>query len=231
MLGGGAELFPERLDFDRQRIALLVELGLGLYREAVGLGQALLSRDEAGADDSLMLGEALRRNRQYDEAKRFLEDARLRYPDDTRIVVQLAHAYVDSGLPLAGAELFQRAAALEPDFVVEAAELYRRAGAFERALYMNAQIDDQAKKSRQRVAILLDRQDFETVAAMEDRLRRLGLLEDQAVRYALAYARFQTGDHAGSERLLKGIRDPELFKSATQLRKVMAHCQASPEAC
>lgn len=228
-LSSGSKRFPDEPEFTRQRIFLLIELGL--YQEAMELGQSFMKTDAAGAEDYLAVGEALRRNGQYDEAIRFLEQARLIYPQDKRVVVQLANAYADADKPLAGADLFQRAAELDAKFVREAAELFRRAGAFQRALYMNAQVDDQKEKFRQRVGILVDMGDFEKVATLQPRIERLGLTSDQNVLYALAYARFQTGDYDATERLLKKITDPELFRNANQLRQVMAYCSENPESC
>jgi tetratricopeptide (TPR) repeat protein len=228
-LYAGSKRFPDEPDFVRQRIFLLIELGL--YREAMQLGQTFMESDDARAEDYLAVGEALRRNGQVDEAIQFLEQARLLYPSDKRVVVQLANAYADADKPLAGADLFQRAAELDPKFVREAAELFRRAGAYERALYMNAQVEDQAEKFRQRVGILVDMGDFEKVANLQARVERLGLIADQNVLYALAYARFQTGDYAATERLLKKITDPDLFRNATQLRQVMAYCEDNPGSC
>ncbi len=228
-LYAGSKRFPDQPDFVRQRIFLLIELGL--YREAMELGEAFMKSGDAGAQDYLAVGEALRRNGQLVEAIQFLEQARLLYPSDQRVVVQLANAYADAGKPLAGADLFQRAAELDPKFVREAAELFRRAGAYERALWMNAQVEDQAEKFRQRIGILVDMGDFEKVATLQPRIERLGLTADQNVLYALAYARFQTGDYEATERLLKKITDPDLFRNATQLRQVMAYCSENPESC
>lgn len=228
-LYAGAKRFPDEPDFTRQRIFLLIELGL--YQEAMELGQIFMQSEDAGAEDYLAVGEALRRNGQVEESIQFLEQARLLYSSDKRVVVQLANAYADADKPLAGADLFQRAAELDPKFVREAAELFRRAGAYERALFMNAQIDDQTEKFRQRIGILVDMGDFEKVATLQSRVERLGLTADQNVLYALAYARFQTGDYEATERLLKKITDPDLFRNATQLRQVMAYCSENPGSC
>ena len=50
---------------------------------------------------------------------------------------------------------------------------------------------------------------------------RLGLLDDDRVRYGLAYAWMQVGDLQRADRLLGGISDPAVFRQATELRRAM----------
>ncbi len=238
-LAAGAERFPERADFQRRQVLLLVEMGL--YRKAAELGQSFLGRDDSEVDDYLALGEAFRKAGAFERAQRLLEGARLRFPADPRVIVHLAHAYMADGHLIAAGELMQRAALVDPKqaapkqsdpkYIQESAELYRRAGAFERALYMNSQVADQPAKFKQRAAILLDQKRFEELATLEGRLAKLGLLEDQKLIYTLAYARFKNGDYARAERLLGQISDAELFESAVQLRRTVQLCTEEPWKC
>ena len=64
--------------------------------------------------------------------------------------------------------------------------MYRRAGQTHRALTINSGLSDQPEKFRQRLALYLELQNFEQAAAMEIPLRRVGLLEDEDLRYAIA---------------------------------------------
>lgn len=66
---------------------------------------------------------------------------------------------------------------------------------------------------------------------MGDRLERIGLLEDQNLVYALAYANFKVGAFHDSERYIKRIDDPRLFEHATQLRQIIARCERDPAEC
>jgi hypothetical protein len=120
---------------------------------------------------------------------------------------------------------------VHPDLRADAAELYRKAGEPYRALRLNALIEDQPRKLRQRLGILVDLERFEEVSALGPRLSRLGLLGDEALRYALAYAAFRTGQFDAADEALRGIGDPELFGKATALRQAMDACRADPEAC
>lgn len=215
----GAAAFPGQLDFPRQQVLLLVEMGL--TREAADRASALLEGGAATADDALTISEALRQAGALERAVTVLEEARLRFPGEPRLDVRLAAVHVDAGRPLTAARLLQRAAAFDPSLADESAELFRRAGQLEAALMMNGQVLDPTEKARQRFGILLDAGAFDRAIALEDRLSRLGLLDDDRVRYGLAYAWMQVGDLQRADRLLGGISDPAVFRQATELRRAM----------
>ncbi|MFW5967680.1 MAG: tetratricopeptide repeat protein [Persicimonas sp.] len=225
----GESRHEDNPEFLRQKIYLLIDLGL--YRRAAELGEAYLADGERDVDDYLALGQAFRRAGAHRRATEVLESAQLRFPQDTDVTVHLAHAHIDRGHLRSAAELLQRAAVSDPSYREESAELFRRAGAYERALYMNAQIHDQSDKFRQRVAILLDQKKFEEIAALETRLSRLGLLDDDQMVYTVAYARFQTRDFAGAERLLEQISDADVYESAVELRRTVQLCREEPLGC
>jgi tetratricopeptide (TPR) repeat protein len=132
---------------------------------------------------------------------------------------------------LAAAELLARAAHRKPKYRVEAAELYRRAGRLVSALYLNEQAEDQKAKVRQRLGLMIELGRFEEAAAMTPRLSRLGLLDDQSIVYALAYAFYKTGDFEETERWLKRLTKPELFRRAIQLRKAIQACKEMGWSC
>ena len=73
--------------------------------------------------------------------------------------------------------------------------------------------------------------DWERAAALDARLSRLGALDDESLRYGLAYAHFETGDHTRAEDLLRGIEDARLFRQATSLREAIDRCRENPEQC
>ncbi|MEZ4464294.1 MAG: hypothetical protein R3F43_07210 [bacterium] len=192
LVAGEARFPEEKRTFLRLRVQRLV--ALGLFQEAVEAGHALVDGPEASLEDHLFLGEALVQSRQHRAAREVLELARLRWPDDVRPTVQLAHAWLQAGALKTAAGLFEQAADRDPAFARDAAELHRRRGASFAALRQNARVLDQPVKLRQRVALLLDRERFAAVTALEPRLARLGLLaEDEELRYALAYAWFRQG--------------------------------------
>ena len=217
-LQAGREAFPERRTFLRQQVFLYVEMGL--YQSAMRAGRTYLKEgDQITADDYIAVAEAFRRAGEHRRAQVLLEEARMHHPEQTEILVHLAHAYIGAGDLVAAGQLMQVAAESDAKYVRETAELYRRAGAYERALYMNSRMSDQRAKFKQRVAILLDQEKFERIAALAGRLSRLGLLEDQKIVYALAYAHFKARNWNEALEWARRVDDRELFESAVQLRK------------
>lgn len=228
-LEGGEGAFPDEPELTRLKLFYLIELGL--FQEVVRVGETYLSRMAATAEDYAAVGEGLRRSKQLTKAQEVLESARIRFPQDERILVLLAHAYLDEDRPFIAAMLFEDASRLDPKYALEAAELYLRAERYERALTLNARVVDQAAKIKQRLSILLKLERHETVATMAPRLARLGLLDDENIRYALAYGFFKIGDFQQAEEHLRQLRDPRLFDSAMQLRRAMETCMQAGWAC
>ncbi|MBA1147239.1 tetratricopeptide repeat protein [Ectothiorhodospiraceae bacterium WFHF3C12] len=228
-LDDGARRFPGDYRFLRRKVFYLIELGL--YQAAADRGREYLRVSEASEDDYLAIGAALRRSGQLQEALPFLEAARLQFPASKRVTVELANAYLDSGQVVTAANLFEQAAVDDPELLSEAAELHRRARQLFRALNLNARVADQRKKLKQRLAILIELKRYELVAGMSGSLYRVGLLDDQNVRYALAYAHFKSGDFEIAEQHLSQLTDSELFRRATALRKAMEECQDARWKC
>lgn len=229
-LDAGEAAHPSHRGFARTRVQRLVELGL--FQAAVEAGRAFVAGGAAAIEDHLFVSEALLRAGEPAEARALLEEARLIFGDDERILVQLGHAWLGAEHPITGARMFARAALYDPAYSRDAAEIFREQRMFARALALNGRLFEQPVKLRQRLALLLDMERFEAAAALEPRLSRLGLLtEDEELRYALAYARFRLGDFAAAERHLRRLRSPGLFERAGQLRKAMADCRAGVAQC
>jgi hypothetical protein len=100
-----------------------------------------------------------------------------------------------------------------------------------RALVLNARVPDAQRRLKQRVGLLVELKRYDQVAGMEEALYRAGLLADEDLRYALAYAHFHGGDFARAERHLAALKRPELFRKATELRRLMQECAESGGAC
>lgn len=228
-LGTASGRFPANLAFQRRQVFYLIEAGLNV--EAAELGRAYLARAQGNVEDTIAIGTALRRAGGFDEALGFLEAARLRYRDDTGIAKALAQTWLEHGDPLAAAEIMADAARVDPALNLEAAELFRRAGHYARALTLNARVGDSAKKLKQRIGILIPMRRYDEVTASESALARAGLLADEDVRYALAYAWYRVGDHVAAERNLIPLQRPDLFRKATELRRLMQDCADARWTC
>lgn len=228
-LAEGGRRFPDNLDFPRQQVLLLVRLGL--YQEASERGGLLFARPDATVEDVLVLAEALRRGGALARAENVLAQGRLRFPERKEPWVQSAGLALALDRPREAAQHLAVAAEIDPAFAYEAAEVWRQAGDLAQAFRMNAAVIDPAKKARQRLGLLIEQEAWDQVVVLQTRLERLTLLEDPAVSYGLAYARFRTGDLDGAEVLLRGISDPKVFQLATELRAAMETCREDPGAC
>lgn len=221
-LTAASNQFPGNTGFLRRQVFYLIEAGL--HRQAAELGREYLERAEPKAADYAAIGTALRQSKSFDEAVRFLERGRLLFPDDASVAKALAQAWLERGDLLAAAEILAQQAERDPALLPEAAELFRRAGHGARALALNARVPDQERKLKQRVGILVQLRRYDQVAGMHDALFRAGLLDDEDVRYALAYALFKGGDFEAAETHLAALTRPELFRKATELRRLMQEC-------
>jgi tetratricopeptide (TPR) repeat protein len=221
--------FPALIEIPRTEILYLIQLGL--FQELASRRAEFLKRDDIEPQDLAAISEALRQGGELDEAKQTLEAARLRFPDDETLTVQLARVLMDQEHLLSSALLLEQAARQNPKYLIEAAELYRRADRLERALSLNAQIADQKAKMKQRLQLLLQLEQFELVSGMEARLSRLGLLGDQQIRYALAYGFFQIRDFEAAKRHIKQLTEPDLFRKGVELRKAIEDCQSAGWMC
>lgn len=228
-LDQAAAIFPDDANFLRRKVFYLVDLGL--YKEAVVLGRGYLEQSRGGLEDYVALGNALRASGELEEAAALLEEAQLIFPDSPEVKKVLAHVYIERGQSGAAADLLYKAALLDPRLLAEAAELYRRAGQTHRALTINSGLSDQPEKFRQRLALYLELQNFEQAAAMEIPLRRVGLMEDEDLRYAIAYALFKTGDFAAAELHLATLSRPDLFRKAAELRRAIQDCTEDSWKC
>jgi tetratricopeptide (TPR) repeat protein len=228
-LDQASEIFPTDASFQRRKVFYLVDLGM--FREAVVQGRAYLGRSEGKLEDHVAIGNALRASGELDAAARFLEAAQLQFPDSTDVRKVLAHVYIDKGQLGAAADLLYQAALLDPDLMGEAAELYRRSGQTFRALNLNGQLTDQEEKLRQRLALFLELENYEQAASMETPLRRVGLLDEEDLRYAIAYALFKTGDFGAAEEHLGRLERADLFRKAAELRRAIQDCREDSWRC
>ena len=228
-LDQASDIFPQDPGFLRRKVFFLIELGL--YREASEQGRIYLQQSEGKREDYVALGNAMRAGGELREATILLEQARLMYPGDADVNKVLAHTYLNQGQTNTAAGLIYEASLLDPSLTGEASELYRRAGRHYRALMLNGQISDQQVKFRQRLALLLELQRYEQAAAMDEDLRRTGLMDDEDIRYALAYAVFKVGDFDSAEVHLQKLTRPGLFRKAAELRRAIQDCSEDRWKC
>ena len=228
-LDRGSERFVGDYRFLRTKIFYAIHMGF--YQYAADLGQQYLTVASPAAEDVVAIGNALRKSGQTRVALSLLERARLAYRDNSDLIVELAHAWLDQDQPVMAADLFAEAAIFDQSLRMEAAELQRRNGRYYRALLLNAAVSDQKDKYRQRLGILVAMQSWEQAALMGDALRRNGLLEEDDIRYAYAYSLFKTGDYQMAGQVLSAVSRGEAFRRATALRQAMERCREARWQC
>ena len=222
-------IFPADASFQRRKIFYLIELGLN--STAAELGQAYLEQHQADAADYVAIGNALRVSGNLILALRFLERAKLIFPHDADVTKSLAATYISNQSYHAAAHLVHQLALSDPALLSEAAELYRRAGQRHLALTLNSQVEDQVQKLKQRLGLLIELQNYEQAASMEQDIKRVRIDGDENIQYALAYALFKVGDYELAESYLSRITDTQLFQKAVEVRKIMADCADEPWRC
>jgi len=225
----GLEKFPENGAFMRQKVFMLMELGL--YQQAVETGNVYVTKYKAAALDYVAIGTSLLKARQSNEALMFLEKAALLFPENEKARLALAHAYVAKKELHVAADIMQDVATKNSRYVTDASELYRRAGRNHKALNLAMYASNQKDKLKQRLAIYLQAGLVDNIKAMEDDLYRSGLLKNDDVIYALAYALFRSGRFGAAEDYLSQIKKGDTFRKAMSLRKAMSDCQTSRWKC
>ena len=222
-LAKGIKLFPSEWIFYKQRFNYLVTLHL--YQAALKDAQVYLKNAKPNEKTVLSFISVLKESGNTDKAIELAESANLQYITSAKVTVLLAHLYMDKEMLLAAAELFDEASIEDRTYTKEAAEMMRRAHQFVISLYKNSQMLDMKEKLKQRVAIYIEFGAYEKIIVSEKALKRSGLIEDENIRYALAYSYYMTHSFEQSEKQLKLLTRPDLFAKATELRKNMQKCE------
>ncbi len=222
-LKAGIKTFPKHWKFYKQRFGYY--LHLHLYQSSLEDAEVYLQNAKVDAKTSIAFISALRKSGATEKATALAEEANIMFSDEAKVTVLLAHLYIDQEKFYAAAHLFDEASRKDTTYTKEAAEMLRRAKEFSLALYKNAQLLETKEKYKQRIAIYLEFGDYEKIVATEDAMERAHLLEDENMRYALAYAFYKVNDFNNAERHLQLITQSALFVKAIEIRKNMEKCQ------
>ncbi len=223
------QLHPTYYDAYKQRFAYLVELGL--YQSALDDANVYMKNAKPDEKVTISFISALRKAKQTNKAILLCEDAHLLYPQNATLTVLLASLYIDKDMIQAAADLFDKASLLDKKYIKDSSEMFRRAKEYVQALYKNSQILDSKEKYKQKIAIYLEFENYEKVAATESAITRNGLLEDQNIVYALAYSYYMIDEFDKCEFYLKKITKTDLFQKAIELRKNMNNCKNNHWEC
>jgi len=229
VLAEGIKRFATEWNFYKQRFNYLVSLKL--YQSALEDAQVYLVNAKPTDKTVISFISALRNSGDTDKAIELAEQANLRYITSADITVMLAHLYIDKEMIQAAAGLFDEASIEDDKYTKEAAEMMRRAHEFTLALYKNSQMLEAKEKLKQRVAIFIEFGAYERIVASTQALYRSEVIEDESIRYALAYSYYMVGKYEECEAELKFLTRPDLFNKATELRKNMQKCKDNHWEC
>jgi len=228
-LNRGLKRFPGDAALLKQKYHYFAELGL--YQASIENAKEYMRVIEADAKAYILLAQLLIEAGQADEAAKIIELAMGKFPQNARIEMLLGHIYMKKDMKHTTAHLFKRAAYREKKYLKDAVEMHRRVKDFSHAIYLNSQMGDKVEKLKQKVAIYLDRGEFEKVIGIKDALERYNLLENDSLRYALAYSYYMAKDYAKAETHLKKISDNELFVKGTVILKNIEKCRENSMEC
>jgi len=228
-LSTGSTRFPDDKRLLKQKFYYLAELKL--YQAAIEASKAYMEKGGASAKEYVALAQMLMSGGELESAIRVLEEAKLLFPDAPKLSMLLGHAYLKRDMIHVTAHLFEQASYYDDKYTKEAAEMHRRAKDLPHAIYLNSKLSDKKEKIKQKVAIFVDRGEYEKVIGLKDGLGRYGLLADDNLRYALAYAYFMVKDYDHAEKHFKKITDNSLFSKATVIRKSIEKCKNNSLEC
>ena len=228
-LNRGSERFPDDKRLLKQKFYYLAELKL--YQAAIDASKAYMEKGGATDKEYMALAQMLMSGGQLTSAIKILEEAKILFPKAPKLSMLLGHAYLKRDMIHVTAHLFEQASYYDNNRTKDAAEMYRRAKDLPHAIFVNAQVSDKKEKVKQKVAIFIDRGEYEKVIGLKDALGRYGLLADDNLRYALAYAYFMVKDYDKAEKHFKKINDSGLFSKATVIRKSIEKCKKNSLEC
>ncbi len=229
ILSEGTKRFPDDLTLLKQKFYYFADLKL--YQAAINASKIYMQKAGSGAKEYIALAQMLIGGEQIDEAIKLLEEAKLLFPKEAKIAVLLGHMYLKKDMKQSAAHLFEVSSYYDLIYLKDAVEMHRRANNRVHALYLNAQNPDKVEKLKQKVAIYIDSGEFKKVTGLHKALDRYGMLQDDNLRYALAYSYYMAGDFSMAEMHLKKITDNELFSKATVIRKNIEKCKKNTLEC
>lgn len=225
----GLEKFPKHLDLHKQKWFYLMENKL--FNVSFKVATHMVDHFSLTALDIARMGQKYRQNSEAEKAVLFGEMALLIDPTHEEIVKDLARSYLKKENYMSAARLFSGLAKKQPKFLVEASELWRKAGYPMHAERLALEIRDPQKKLKQTITLALLNEDFNRMSSYADESLRSDLKNDQDIQYALAYAQFMLGDFKGAAKHLNFIQRADLFKKAVALKEAMASCETGDVVC
>ena len=228
-LNEGIKRFPDDATLLKQKFYYFADLKL--YQAAIDAAKVYMAKVGVSSAEYIALSQMLISANQIDSAIKLLEESKLKFPSDAKIGILLGHMYLKKGMKNTTAHLFEESSYYDKEYLKDAVEMNRRAGNNLHALYLNAQNIDKVEKLKQKIAIYLNAEEYRKIIGLQKALKRYKMLDDDNLRYALAYSYYMAGDYTNAENQLKFISDNELFSKATVIRKNIEKCTNNTMEC
>lgn len=228
-LSNGLFKYPKDTTLLKQKFYYFADLKL--YHAAIDASKEYMELVGASASEYIALAQMLIGGNQVHEAIKLLEEAKLYFPKEAKIGILLGHMYLKQNMQHTTAHLFEESSYYDKQYLKDAVEMHRRAKNRMHALYLNSQNPDNVEKIKQNIAIFIESGEYAKVIGLKKGMMRYNMLEDDNLRYALAYAYYMSGDYNSAEEHLKKIVDSELFSKATVIRKNIEKCKNNSMEC
>lgn len=228
-LNKGLSLFPKDPALLQQKYYYFAEKGM--YQAAIACANEYMAVIDADDKAYIILAQLLLEAEQPDEAIKILEKAKTKFRDSANVDMLLGHVYMKKDMNHTAAFLFKEGAYKDKKYLKDAVEMHRRIKDYSHAIYLNTQMSDAVEKLKQKVAIYLDRGEYEKVIGLEDDLERYNILEDDNLRYALAYSYYMARDFTNAELHIKQIQVNALFVKGTVILRNIERCRENMMEC
>lgn len=183
------------------------------------------------SSDFIAVAEIFNKHKDTDGRLAVLEMGRVKHPLDLDLNLHLNQIYYEKGMLLAVEEGFARATQVDSKYAYHAAEINRQVGRYERSQFFNASIPDERERLKQKLAIYVDKGQFALIASMEPALQRTSLINDDEVRYALAYSLVRSGQYTRPMQYLAKITNKDFLEKTVLLRNALAECVEKNTSC
>jgi Flp pilus assembly protein TadD len=212
----------------KKRFAYL--LNEQLYLAAQDIATQVVT-DTQRLQDGLAMASQFRVAGQHSMALHLLQTLLMWQPDHEMVALEIAQNYLALGENFSAALVLEQAAKHNNSLSFEASEMLRQVGKAYRARFLNMTTIDPGKRLKQQLALYLEDDDYLSLKYMIPQLQKNKLLENQEIRYAVAYSLFRTGDFEKSESLLNSIDQDGLFEKSIELKREIVACKQEKWAC
>ncbi|MCL4432572.1 MAG: hypothetical protein M1300_09655 [Epsilonproteobacteria bacterium] len=204
---------------------------LKLYKAAVETAKVYIDKAGKKEDDYLYLAQMLIQAKQTEDAIMILEEGKMIFPSNPTFGLMLTNVYLKKEMPHTGATILENTANIDQKYLKDSVEAFRQVKDYSHALYLNLHVVDQKDNIKQKIAMHLERGEFEQITGLKDAMMRNGMHDDENMIYVLAYSYYMVGDYENAEIYLQLINDNDLFQKATIIRKNIEKCKVNPREC